>query len=115
VVLEPIGRASCLEGVCREVGLARLKADARRHFRSGWFAGTAARSVELLGTAKASNFEQTIACVPAVLVVTGGLRCPDLSNATRHYCAWWRCTVRRGVNRKSYQLTRATSSFAARN
>jgi hypothetical protein len=23
--------------------------------------------------------------------ITGELRCPDLSNATRHYSAWWRC------------------------
>ena len=30
-----------------------------------------------------SNFEQTIAVHKCVLLLTGGLRCPDPSNATR--------------------------------
>jgi hypothetical protein len=44
---------------------------------------------------KVSNFEQTIAEQYGVLAIAGGsrrLRGP-VSNATRHYSAWWRCTL----------------------
>jgi len=34
---------------------------------------------------KVSNFEQTPQCVCAVMVITGRLRCPGLTNATEHY------------------------------
>ena len=44
---------------------------------------------------KMSNFKQTIAVHKCVLLLTGGLRCPDPSNATRAlFCLVALCVLR---------------------